>query len=399
MLYRRFGRTGFPIPVISCGGMRFQHSWNAGDAIGEASQRNLEATIRRSLELGIHHIETARGYGTSEAQLGRILPQLPREQLIVQTKVAPTEDPTQFLRDFDDSMGRLGLDHVDLLGLHGVNNETVLKRSIRPGGCLEQALKLREQGRVRFIGFSTHAPTDVILGGIEDGRFDYVNLHYYYVFQDNRAAVEAATARDMGVFIISPNDKGGRLYDPSPKLVELCAPLSPMVFNDLWCLTQDSIHTLSCGVSRPTDFDEHVKATELLGDDSATARQAARKRIAPIEARLQAEYERVLGTDYARRWQQGLPRWEEVPGHINLREILRLYHLAKAFDLVSYARDRYNLLGGGGHWFPGSKLDRLDELDLGPALAQSPFADRILDALCEARELLAGKEVKRLQQE
>ena len=111
------------------------------------------------------------------------------------------------------------------------------------------------------------------------------------------------------------------------------------------------------------------------------------------------EYERVLGADYARRWQQGLPRWEEVPGHVNLREILRLYHLVKAFDLVNYGRDRYNLLGGGGHWFPGQKLDRLDELDLGPALARSPFAGRILEALHEARELLAGKEVKRLQQE
>ena len=53
------------------------------------NQANLEATIHRALELGINHIETARGYGTSEMQLGRVLPKLPRDKIIVQTKVAP----------------------------------------------------------------------------------------------------------------------------------------------------------------------------------------------------------------------------------------------------------------------------------------------------------------------
>src|SRR5579872_4890290 len=117
MYYRRFGRTELQIPVLSCGGMRYQYKWQdvePAEIPGE-SQANLEATIHRALELGINHIETARGYGTSEMQLGWILPKLPREKLIVQTKVAPTEDPRQFLETFDQSMKYLKLDHVDLL--------------------------------------------------------------------------------------------------------------------------------------------------------------------------------------------------------------------------------------------------------------------------------------------
>lgn len=76
------------MPVISCGGMRYQHKWQDVDPkeIPSAGQANLEATIFRALELGINHIETARGYGTSEMQLGRVLPRLPREKIIVQTK-------------------------------------------------------------------------------------------------------------------------------------------------------------------------------------------------------------------------------------------------------------------------------------------------------------------------
>ena len=54
--------------------MRYQHSWKDEDAGGVTpeGQANLEATIYRALELGINHIETARGYGTSEVQLGTV---------------------------------------------------------------------------------------------------------------------------------------------------------------------------------------------------------------------------------------------------------------------------------------------------------------------------------------
>jgi len=71
MRYRRFGKTNLRMPVLSCGGMRYQHKWQdvAPGEIPPENQANLEATIRRAIELGINHIETARGYGSSEMQL------------------------------------------------------------------------------------------------------------------------------------------------------------------------------------------------------------------------------------------------------------------------------------------------------------------------------------------
>ncbi len=102
MKYRRFGRTELQMPVFSCGGMRYQQAWKDVDPaeIEKDNQANLEATIERAIELGINHIETARGYGSSEMQLGWILPKLPREKIIVQTKVGPNEDPKVFLENF-----------------------------------------------------------------------------------------------------------------------------------------------------------------------------------------------------------------------------------------------------------------------------------------------------------
>src|SRR5271170_6508423 len=120
MQYRRFGRTELAMPVISCGGMRYQYKWQdvQPSEIPAANQANLEATIHRSVELGINHIETARGYGSSEMQLGNILPKLPRDKMIIQTKVAPMADPADFLKTFEKSMAYLKLDYVDLLSLH-----------------------------------------------------------------------------------------------------------------------------------------------------------------------------------------------------------------------------------------------------------------------------------------
>lgn len=392
MEYRRFGRTDLQMPVISCGGMRYQEAWKdvEWDEISEASQANLEATILAALSHGINHIETARGYGSSERQLGRILPTLPRDEMIVQTKVGVAEDGDGFLSGFETSMSRLGLKYLDLLGVHGINTREVFDKASRPGGSIDTARKLKEQGRTRFVGFSTHAPTDVIIDAINTGAFDYVNLHWYWADQINAPAIEAATKQDMGVFIISPNDKGGQLYQPPAKLRELTAPLSPMQFNDLFCWSNEQVHTISCGASKPTDFDEHLAALKYYGQQADV--------LPPILAKLRAAAEEVFDAAWLDHWHEHLPDTDDVPGTVNVYHVLRLYTLAKAYDMVDFAKMRYNLFGNGGHWFYGNKVDKLEWSGLAAAIASSPVADRIPDVLREAHEMLDAEAQKRLSQ-
>ena len=395
MKVRRFGKTLLNLPVLTAGGMRFQASWNGGetDKVTDEEQANVAACLRRALELGINHFETARGYGTSEYQMGLAMRDLPREEILLQTKVGLTETGEQFVRDFDDSLARLQVDSVDLLAIHGINTHEKLEMTVAAGGCLEAVERLRADGRARHVGFSTHGPADVIVETIATGRFEYVNLHWFWIDQTRWPAIQAATERDMGVFIISPSDKGGRLYEPSDKIARLCEPLSPIAFNDLFCLGYPEVHTISIGARRPSDYDEHVRAVEML-DDPKTAGL-----VGEISRRLDAEIRAVLGDDWCDTWSQGLPDWPETPGEVNVPFILWLHNLAKGLDLVSFGKDRYGLLGNAADWVPGKKLGEIAPSDLTEALRNSPHAEEIPGILAEAHELFVGTEAKPMHEE
>ena len=391
---RRFGRTEIQVPVLSLGGMRFQQSWKDLDPqeINNQQQNILQETIRHASQNGMHHIETARHYGTSELQIGWALGQIDDPKRILQTKIPPNQDTLIFEKELEKSFQKLGAKKIDLLAIHGINLPEHLDMTIRPNGCLEIVRRWQKDGLVGHIGFSTHAKVDLIVKTIQTGFFDYVNLHWYFIRQDNEPAIQAANENDMGVFIISPTDKGGHLHTPSLKLLELCSPLHPIEFNDLFCLCDNRIHTLSVGASKPEDLDIHLNAISQMSKMKGL--------INIIERRLIEASYKSLGESWLTTWNIGLPSWDKTPGEINIPVLLWINNLLEAWDLESFAKDRYSLLGRGGHWFPGSNADSLDcevsEYDLKQVLINSPWSSEIPYVLRKLRDRLAGERRDRL---
>lgn len=374
MQYRRFGKTNLPLSVFSLGTMRCL-----------SSAETAYQTVVAAIDQGINHLETARGYGNSELYLGAALqaglPQ-PRSQLYITTKLPPVAAASQMDRAIDESLTRLGVDYVDALALHGVNTWEHLGWITSEHGCMVAVRQAIADGRVRHIGFSTHGFLELILATIATEQFEFVNLHYSYFFQRHSPAVALASQQDMGVFIISPADKGGMLYTPPATLETLCHPLSPLDLNARWLLSDPRVTTLSVGAANPSELEQPLAMADRTEPLSLTE-------IAVCD-RLQAQFTQTLGTDRCSQCYACLP----CPESIQIPEVLRLRNLAIAYDMTQFGQYRYRMFENAGHWFPGNKATRCT--DCGDCLPRCPESLDIPTLLRDAHERLNGQPGRRL---
>jgi len=340
MGYRRFGKTEKYLSAITLGGMRFKHGWN--EPRREIPSDTLEQclqSVKLAFDAGINHIETAWGYKKSETVYGKVLNDelnIPRNSYHLMTKGNPMT-ANEMLEIVENQLRDLQTDYIDFYGWHGINNEDILQQSCKSGGPVEVLLKLKEEGVIKHVGFSTHGFTETITSAINTGLFDFVNLHYYYFFQRNLPAVEAAQAKDLGVFIISPNDKGGQLYKAPKKVKKATESLTPIQWNARFCLNNPAIHTLSFGITEPEHFEEMKGIFPLTWGETEQKTQ-----------KTLDDY--ILDDPYA--WYDGYDLSMD-PSGINIPEVLRLRKLWKCYNMDDYGKYRYKVFKQKSHWFPG----------------------------------------------
>ncbi|NET06673.1 MAG: aldo/keto reductase [Symploca sp. SIO2B6] len=373
MRYRRFGKTNLPLSVFSLGTMRCL-----------ASQLDAQETVQEAIDRGINHLETARGYGKSEQYLGNTLKKLsvPREQLYITTKLPPTADAQLMCQWINESLERLQLDYLDCLAIHGINTWEHLAWIESPVGCMQAVQEAMALGSIRHVGFSTHAPLEVILAAINTDLFEFVNLHYYYFFQRQAAAIELAHSKDLGIFIISPADKGGRLHNPPPKLQQLSYPLSPLELNYRFLLSDYRITTLSVGPANP----DELQLPLAVADQDGPLRQME----VEVISRLETQLEHALGTECCSQCYHCLP----CPENLNIPEILRLRNLAVAYDMTDFGKYRYNMFEVAGHWFSGVKGNCCTSC--GDCLPRCPQQLDIPALLRDTHQRLNGPQRRRL---
>ncbi|WP_080909256.1 L-glyceraldehyde 3-phosphate reductase [Rhodococcus sp. 66b] len=160
MPYRRTGRSGLKLPAISLG------LWhNFGDDVPIENQR---AVLRRAFDLGITHFDLANNYGppygSAETNFGRILREdfsSYREELVITSKAGWDMWPGPYgfggsrkylLSSLDQSLGRLGVDYVDIFYSHRPDAETPIDET---AGALISAV---QQGKALYAGISSYSP-------------------------------------------------------------------------------------------------------------------------------------------------------------------------------------------------------------------------------------------------
>jgi len=343
------------------------------------TESQFRETLRAALALGINHLETANGYGCSEVYLGQAIAAgvVPRDRVLVTTKIPPAADAEAFEQAIAASLRRLGLARIDGLALHGINTPEHLQQAVEV--CLPVAERARARGQVGAIGFSTHAPLATILAAIATKAFEFVELHYYWLFPRNEAAIARAAARDMGIFIISPADKGGQLFAPPETWRELCAPYDPLALSYRWLLRDRRISTLSCGPAVP----EELATVAAVANETGPLSPGEREAIARVDAAFAA------GRDCSQCY-ACLP----CPEGIHIPEVLRLRDLATSLAMTRYGQYRYRMFGNAGHWFPG--VPGTACTDCGDCLPRCPEHLPIPSLLRDAHERLSGPPRRRL---
>lgn len=201
MDYINLGRTGLKVSVFGLGGGG--HS-RLGQRAGVTEAESV-ALVRRALALGVTFIDTAEGYGT-EPVIGAALRDIPRHSLVLSTKKSMTRNEqlisaADLALGLENSLKRLSTDYIDVYHLHGVRAH---QYDHAVNELVPMLLKLREQGKIRFLGITEAFNSDpghiMLVRAVQDSFWDVMMVGFNLLNQSARARVLIeAQRKNIGV--------------------------------------------------------------------------------------------------------------------------------------------------------------------------------------------------------
>lgn len=186
--YRTLGRTGFKASDISMGTTRIQEP----------------GVVRYAYDHGVNYFDTAERYvnGKSESIIGEALNEMDRKKVFITSKIHVGEEDTfeTVLDRFTKCQERLATEYIDAFYMHGVTKLDMLNHE----GFHKAMVQLKADGRLRFVGLSSHGPRnpdgdsmeDVLVTAAEDGRFDLMLLVYSFMNQEAGEKILAACKKN-----------------------------------------------------------------------------------------------------------------------------------------------------------------------------------------------------------
>jgi predicted aldo/keto reductase-like oxidoreductase len=194
MEYRKLGRTGLDISTISFGGVMARRM----------EQEEVNKAVSKAIDRGVNLFDVGPTYGDAQNKLGPALEKY-REQIILTCKTEPDKNKGEARADLENSLKLLKTDFFDVYQLHEVTDMNSLNKAIDPGGALEAILEAKEEGLVKYIGFSAHSEK-YALKLMELYDFDTVmfpvNWNYWINYHQGEAVIKKARETNKGILAI-----------------------------------------------------------------------------------------------------------------------------------------------------------------------------------------------------
>ena len=343
--YRTLGRTGLKVTTVGMGCMITSDP----------------SVITRAADLGINYFDTARGYshGNNERMVGSALGAR-RKQVIISTKShAPNKEELQ--KHLETSLRELNTDYIDIWYLHARNSPDEV-----PDDQIEVQLKAKKEGKVRFIGVSTHGGQQQLLPWmVKKGVFDVVLAAYNFTMDTSMdQAVEAAAKSGMGVVAMKVMAGGSHRLKPGDPNLKRLTQEGAMLAALKWVIKKPGISTTIPSITDMDQLDENLTAMSnpLTASDEKilTAHLDA---IRPLYCRMCGQCDGAC--------QKGLP----------VADVLRFLTYADGYGQFALGREHFLELS--------AQHQTIRCGDCAACTVNCPHGVRVSDRMARAQELFA----------
>jgi predicted aldo/keto reductase-like oxidoreductase len=250
--HRRFGRTEYRISDIVLGSGRIKG--DKGVAI-----------VREALDRGVNYVDTSPDYSAagSENAVGEAI-RGRRDQVFLATKfctphghLGPDAPVAEYKRVLEESLRRLGTDYVDLVHIHSCDEV----ERIRSETMHEAFDRLKQEGKVRFLGFSSHTPrlVEVAEAAIDSGRFDVMMLAYHHGIWPQLGEVIARARRDQDMGVIAMKTLKGAKHNGLAGFRAQADAYSQAALK--WVLSNEDVSAAVISFFEPQHVDEYLHAS------------------------------------------------------------------------------------------------------------------------------------------
>ncbi len=267
MIYSEFKNKR--LPLLGFGTMRLPVRED-----GEIDRKTFQMMVDYAMENGVNYFDTAWPYhsGLSETELGLALEKYPRDSYYIATKypghqVSKNYDPAAV---FERQLKKCGVDYFDFYLLHNVYENSLDVYMDEKWGIFEYFKEQKKLGRIKHLGFSTHATTETmkkildVMG--DDMEFCQIQLNYVdYTLQDGIGKIKLLGERNIPIWVMEPV-RGGKLCRLSDKDETVLRDLRPSESIAAWGFRflQDipGVKMVLSGMSSMEQMHDNVKTFE-----------------------------------------------------------------------------------------------------------------------------------------
>ena len=307
---RKIDKLGIETSLLGFGCMRFPVT-----ADGKIDRPEAEKMLDKAIASGVNYIDTAYPYheGESEIVVGNILKKYDRSSFYLATKlpvwfVKSVEDVDRL---FEEQLAKLQTDYIDFYLLHAMNKERW--DEMLSLGCVARLEQLKEEGKIKYLGFSFHDGYEVFEEMILYKDWDFAQIQLNYMDTDEQAGMkgyELATKRNIPLVVMEPI-KGGSLAAFAPEIMDKFASLdaaaSPASFALRWVGSLPNIKVILSGMSTMEQVEDNLATfTEFKA-----LTQEEQDVISEVKAILQA---RVRNGCTGCRYCMPCPAGVDIPG-------------------------------------------------------------------------------------